>query len=302
MSFLRALGWKTLPADLYASAWQNHGGGVITHPRVLEFIAEETGCRPAFYGKWDKQGEPLAAMATWGNYLAGDHDAQVHFGIDARCDFGVPEIILPLSAGFRGAIGFKTRYLSPLSAPQVSNATLKLNKRWLCLAKGLGPDGLASSTCKRRRTQARVWERDGGEIRRIDQFTPAELAAVYADVFQRRWNKPHHTLATLPRFFEALFPLMTGHVALMNGEPAAYQLLLTARSARCYAVEYINGGYDHQWEHLSPGNVVTWLNLSACWQQSQDWQIPLRYSFGRNYHQYKKDWAIETHMARTISW
>ncbi|GGY08152.1 GNAT family N-acetyltransferase [Paludibacterium paludis] len=298
----RSLGWEPLSHDDYGRCWHRHGGSVISHPAVLAFIESRFDCNPARWGRRNRKGELIGAIATWGNFLAGDKSAMLRLGLDDRHDFGSPELILPLSPEFHGPILYRGKFVSPVNAPLILNATTKGNGRSLCFAKPLEGEGsLSGRTRQRRRSQTRHLCQHGGQIRNIDTFTPRELADLYAVLFEKRWQRPMPTLDGLHEYFDSLAPYMTGHVILIDGAPAAYQLLLATRSSRFLSVEYINGGVDPAHGELSPGTVLTWLNVESCWNAAKEAGLALRYSFGRNSFDYKAQWAHEAFVSRTVT-
>src|SRR5690606_25784998 len=72
LEFLRGYrerGWKQIDAATYASTWQRFGGSVATHPQVVERLAGLAGI-PVRYLGWERGGELLAAIPTWGRHLA----------------------------------------------------------------------------------------------------------------------------------------------------------------------------------------------------------------------------------------
>lgn len=301
-SFIRSLGWQTLSHQEYAQTWQRFGGSVITHPDILDFIQQRFDCSPLYLGKPDGQGGFAAAIATWGKSLAGDKEALVRLGIEDRYDFGSPEVMLPLGPEFHGMLGYRSKFVSQVHQAQISNSSSNNRTRTICLAKGLGPDGMSGRSCQRRRNQVRHMLEAGASIQPVTAYSPQQLAQIFAELFQKRWNRPHPQGAYLVDMLTALQPHITGHVILFNEQAAAFQLLLATTSARYYSLEYINGGVDPAYKEFSIGSVLTWLNVEQSWQHAQSENLEFHYSFGRNSAEYKAQWANESQLLRVRAW
>jgi len=76
------------------------------------------------------------------------------------------------------------------------------------------------------------------------RFSAAEQAAMYAELFQRRWNFEAPGKAHLHEVFELLREFMTGSVVFLDEQPIAIQVLYRVESPKWVSVEYINGGVD----------------------------------------------------------
>lgn len=301
-AFLRSLGWKPITPENYSDTWQRYGGSVITHPEVLAFIQQRVDCHHRYLGRFSASGRLEAAIATWGPYLAGDKTALGRLGVEQQFDLGSPELILPLGPAFRGLVPFRGKYVSALHSGAVRNITARNNRRSICLAKGLGSVGMSSRHKSRRRSQLNHLLREGGALHPVEQISVGELTKIYAELFAKRWHRPLPCLPRLHEMLSALRTHLTGHVLTINDQPAAFQLLLAASSARSYSVEYINGGVDPRFYELSPGTVLTWANIEQSWNLAQQHGLECRYSFGRNSAEYKAQWANESPLMRMISW
>lgn len=298
---LRSLGWRSVSPEAYGLAYRNYGGSVINHPDILAFIDRRFDCAPAYWGKPGPQGQLSAAVATWGKYLAGDKEALKRLGVETRFDFGTPEVLLPLAPHFRTSVLFRCKHLANEHSAQIANLSQSNRGRTLCFAKGLGENGMSKRSCQRRRNETKKLLDAGGEIRPVTAFSPDQLATLYASLFEKRWQRPYLLRPGLTDMMSSLSHLMTGHVVLIKDQPAAFQFLLAAHSGNHYSVEYINGGVDPALHELSPGTVLTWLNVEQSWHHAQKLRAHLRYSFGRNSANYKAQWAYEVPLLRTIT-
>ncbi|TDR80773.1 GNAT family N-acetyltransferase [Paludibacterium purpuratum] len=301
-AFLRSLGWQPISPDTYAVAWHRFGGSVITHPKVLAFIQEHCDCKPQYLGRHDRAGNLLAAVATWGNYLAGDKTALEHFGVDRQYDFGSPEVILPLGPAYKGMLCFRGKYVSSEHAGQLINLSGRNRGRTICLAKDLSPQGMSAKQKGRRRSELNRCLKSQGRLQPAAEYAPEELVRIYAELYQKRWGQPLPNQAQLAVMLQALRAHIDGYVLLIEDRPAAFQLLFATQSDRFYSVEYINGGVDPAFHDLSPGTVLTWANVEHTWQNSQSLGLAHRYSFGRNSAEYKTRWANESKLMRIVSW
>ena len=302
--FLRSAFWQPISATLYRQLHTTLGGSVGTHPDFLAFIAQHADCPAQFWGKPDGQGGWRAGIATWGAYLAGDKEALRRLGIEQRFDFGSPELIFPLhqDTGVTQPklwLGFRSKFVSALHADQLANVSGRNRGRTVCLAKSVAE--MSSQSRRRRAKEVRQFIEAGGAVRPLTDYTAADLAALYAQLYALRWQAPHPQAADLPLLFAGLAPLLMGHVLTLHDVPVAFQLLLKSETTRAYTIEAINGGIDPRHAEFGLGTLLMWLNIQQASTAAAEKGLPLRYSLGRNSSQYKAQWAIETPLLRTVT-
>ena len=282
----RERGWKSVSSAEYAQAWSSFGGSVATHPEVVERLARLADI-PVRYLAWEQQGELVAAMPCWGRYLALSKDVLKKTGKRGLFDLGNAEIILPVSAQASVPVRQRMRYVSELSAGHIS--TLREQPEGLALARE--PEDYSKKFRYNQRREQRLLEEAGGLLRPMLDFAPAEQAAMYADLFQRRWNFEAPGKGHLQEVFELLREFMTGSVVLLGDQPIAIQILYRVEAPSWVSVEYINGGVDPQQRDFSPGSVLSFVNTQAAWSEARALGKPLRYSFGRADREYKDRWC-----------
>lgn len=297
----RLFGWEEVDVETYSHCYQAFGGGVVQHPMVLRHVAKIGFRDTRYFCKSSRNGEVVAALPCWGHYLAGDKDAMVHFGVDRVIDLGTPEVLLPFAASVRLWLPFHTKYLSAENVAHVRNRTAFNRGRSLCMGKGLGTQGYSARTKQKRRNELKKFLAAGGQVHSVEEFSDLDLAELYASLFFKRWGRHHPQRASLPMMMHELRPLLAGHVLSIDNQPCAFQLLLTSLTSRYYAVEYVNGGVDPAQHGLSPGTVVTWLNINQAWQRATDAGVEMRYSFGRNSAGYKELWGNESLLYRVVA-
>ncbi|MCO7517750.1 antimicrobial resistance protein Mig-14 [Pseudomonas guariconensis] len=282
----RERGWQAIdPAD-YAAAWQRFGGSVATHPLVVEQLADLAQI-PVRYLGWRQDGELKAAIPTWGRHLALSKDVLKRMGKKGLFDLGNAEIILPAAADAGAPLRHAGRYLSELNQGRFTG--LKAQPEQLAMARP--HEDLSKKFRYNQRRELRLLEEAGGQVRPIGDFSAAQLAAMYCDLFQRRWGFPATGAARMAEVLERLRELMIGSVLLLEGAPIAIQLVYRVEASEWISVEYVNGGVDPETKAFSPGSVLSFLNTQAAWEDARARNKPLRFSFGRADREYKDRWC-----------
>lgn len=282
----RERGWTQIDATAYAEAWQRFGGSVATHPQVVERLADLAGI-PVRYLGWLEGDELVAALPCWGRYLALSKELLKKRGRRGLFDLGNAEIILPLAERARVPVRQRMRYVSELNAGRVSS--LKPQPEGLALARA--PEDYSKKFRYNQRREQRLLEEAGGVLKPMLDFSAAEQAAMYADLFQRRWGFEAPGKAHLVEVFGLMREFMTGSVVLLEDAPVAVQVLYRVESNQWISLEYINGGVDPQSRAFSPGSVLSFVNTQAAWVEARALGKPLRYSFGRADREYKDRWC-----------
>lgn len=282
----RERGWDLIDATTYAQAWQRFGGSVATHPLVVERLAELAGI-PVRYLGWQHNGELQAAIPTWGRYLALSKDVLKRHGKKGLFDLGNAEVILPAAENAQVPVRHAARYLSELNQGRVS--TLKPQTESLAMARA--PEDLSKKFRYNQRRELRLLEEAGGVVRPVSDFSGAELAAIYCDLFQRRWGFPATGAERMAEVVELLRELLIGSVLFLNDAPIAVQLVYRVEAPKWISVEYVNGGVDPETRDFSPGSVLSFLNTQSAWEHARALGKPLRFSFGRADREYKDRWC-----------
>ncbi len=282
----RERGWTPLDAAAYAEAWARFGGSVATHPQVVERLAGLAGI-PVRYLGWLRDGEVRAALPTWGRHLALSKEVLKRRGRRGLFDLGNAEVILPVAEGERVPVRQRLRYVSELNAGNVS--TLRAQPEGLALARE--PEDYSKKFRYNQRREQRLLEEAGGVIRPMAELTPAEQAAIYADLFRRRWGFEATGKAHLAEVFALLREFMTGSLIYLDDAPVAIQVLYRVEAPRWVSLEYVNGGVDPLNRDFSPGSVLSFVNTQNAWAEARALGKPLRYSFGRADREYKDRWC-----------
>jgi hypothetical protein len=283
----RERGWSEIPADAYAEVWQRFGGSVATHP---EFVARLSSFAaiPVRYLGWRQGGEIVAAIATWGGYLALSRVALKALGKKKIFDLGAAEVVLPVAENAKSIpLRHAARYVSARHAAQFSG--LKRQKEELAFLKAT--EAFSSKFRYNQRRQLRLFTEAGGEARPVTAFSPAEFAEIYCDLFQRRWNKPASGAAGMADVFSLLRNWMTGSVLLLHDAPVAIQVLYRVESPHWISIEYVNGGIDPAANQFSPGSVLIYVNTEAARENAAALGKTLHYSFGSAGRDYKMIWC-----------
>ncbi|WP_291992290.1 GNAT family N-acetyltransferase [Candidatus Accumulibacter sp. ACC003] len=282
----RERGWSEVDAATYAAAWQRFGGSVFTHPQVVERLAGLAAIPVRYLGCF--AGEQLqAAIPCWGSSLALSKDVLKKHRRRGVFDLGNAEVILPIAANACVPVRQRLRYVSELNSRQISG--LKVQPEGLALARE--PEQYSKKFRYNQRRELRLLEDAGGSVRQMLDFSPAEQARMYVDLFQRRWGFAAKGGDRLPEVFALLREFMTGAVLLRNDQAIAVQIVYRVEAPCWISQEYINGGVDPQAQEFSPGSVLSYLNTRDAWQHARALGKPLRYSFGRADREYKDRWC-----------
>jgi len=282
----RERGWNLIDADAYQQAWQRFGGSVATHPLVVERLAGLADI-PVRYLAWEQDGDIKAAIPTWGRSLALSKDVLKSRGKKGLFDLGNAELILPIAADVQVPVRHRGRYLSALNEGRVT--TFKPQAESLAMART--PEELSKKFRYNQRRELRLLEEAGGVVRPVSEFSSAELAAIYCDLFQRRWGFPATGAARMGEVIELLRELLIGSVIFLNDAPIAIQLVYRVEAPEWISVEYINGGVDPETREFSPGSVLSFINTQSAWEHARALDKPLRFSFGRADREYKDRWC-----------
>ncbi|MFK5735780.1 antimicrobial resistance protein Mig-14 [Pseudomonas urmiensis] len=283
---LRERGWQAIDASAYADAWQRFGGSVATHPLVIEQLADLAQI-PVRYLGWQHNGELKAAIPTWGRHLALSKDVLKRHGKKGLFDLGNAELILPAAADAGAPLRHAGRYLSELNQGRFTG--LKAQAEQLAMARA--HEDLSKKFRYNQRRELRLLEEAGGVVRPISDFSATEIAAMYCDLFQRRWGFPATGAERMAEVLERLRELLIGSVLLLDGAPIAIQLVYRVEAPEWISVEYVNGGVDPETKAFSPGSVLSFLNTQAAWEDARARNKPLRFSFGRADREYKDRWC-----------
>lgn len=300
MSFLnrfvrwRERGWEEISANDYANAWQRYGGSVMTHPDIVERLSGIADM-PVRYLAYPSQHEILGVLATWGRYIALSRLGLKHHGKKRAFDLGNAEIMLPFAETANIPLRFSGDYISARHASSVRE--LRPQKEQLAMVRPLAD--YSKKFLYNQRRELRLFQEDNGEIRDIHEFTPDELALIYAELFERRWGfaVPAHT--TLSKVMRCMLPFMMGSVLFHKSTPIAFQQVYRVDSPNWISIEYINGGVDPAYQAYSPGSVLCYLNILAAHSAADAAGKSLRYSFGRADREYKMRWCHPQTVYRT---
>lgn len=282
----RERGWTPIDAPAYQRAWERFGGSVATHPLVVERLAALAHI-PVRYLGWEQSGELKAAIPTWGRSLALSKDVLKSHGKKGLFDLGNAELILPAAADAQVALRHRGRYLSQLSEGRI--ATLKPQAESLAMART--PEELSKKFRYNQRRELRLLEEAGGIVRPITDFSSAEIARMYCDLFQRRWGFAATGAERMAEVVDLLRELLIGSVIFLNDAPIAIQLIYRVEAAEWISIEYINGGVDPDTRDFSPGSVLSFLNTQSAWEDARARGKVLRFSFGRADREYKDRWC-----------
>mgnify|MGYP000968376005 CR=1 FL=1 len=290
----REHGWTPVTAPDYARAWQLFGGSVATHPLIVARLSALAEIPVRYLGRFAGD-ELLAAVACWDRHLALSKDVLKERGQRGLFDLGNAEVILPIAERARVPVRWRMHFVSEINRDQIS--TLRPQPEELAMLRPLSD--CSTKFLYNQRRELRLLEQLGGRLRPILDYSPAEQATIYADLFRRRWGFSARGEPHLAQVFGLLREFMTGSVLLRDEQPIAIQILYRVQAPKWISLEYINGGVDPQHSEYSPGSVLTFVNVQAERAEALAAGKPLRYSFGRAGDGYKDRWCHRTPVYRT---
>jgi len=282
----REHGWQPITAGDYAKLWHKFGGSVITHPDVVARLSE-LAQMPVRYLGVAQQGEWVCALPTWGRHLALSKAPLKRAGKRDLFDLGNAEVIVPLAPDAAVPMRHKLDYVSELNQSGLNG--LKVQKDGLMLARE--PEQYSKKFLYNQRRERRLFEEAGGTLRPVGAHSPQALAAIYADLFFRRFGFAPKGATHLPQVFGMLHEFMVGDVLYLHEKPIAIQILYRVEAPNWISLEYINGGVDPAQQAISPGSVLCFVNTQKAWEEARKLNKPLRYSFGRADKDYKNRWC-----------
>lgn len=297
------LGWESSTFEEYSACFNRFGGNFPTHPKTLSFLHARGKCKEQYWVKHNATGEPIGAFCSWDKkYLAGDAKAAETLNLNNYL-LSRDELILPLSQEIRVALPFRSKWLSELHQKNIRNASFEHNSgRVICLAKSLqGEEGFSTKARKNRAREVKRFLDAGGTIEKQSAFSAEQLADIFTDLFKIRWNKIPAERDVLIDIFRHFSDMLFGHVLFFKGQPCAYQFILQTDSPDWICFDFVNGGVDTSLSELSPGTVLTWLNVQEANQIAIEQQKQMRYSFGKDTAGYKDIWCIKRKIGRMIS-
>lgn len=295
---LRSVNSDEIGAQDYARCYHTWGGSFIVHPDVLRYF-EETHDVKVRYRGYFRRGQCVGAVAVWGAFLAGDRMALDAYRLSDNEDFGYPVIYLPIDPKHQCTVLYKAKHLLSLQRPQIAGVLFNGLKEMSILRQI--PEELPTGK-KEYQIKARRFERLGGTVRDVQEFSGEEIAGIYTDLFQQRWNRTPHAAASLGKTFAALKKFLFGKILWLDNRPVAIQINYRADTHRTICIDYINGGVDKSLKGLSPGSFLSYINgLNACEESRSNGKL-LIYSYGRANTEYKDQWCHRVSRGVTGFW
>jgi len=259
-------------------------------PSFLLALEKISNLKTVFYGKYDQHGKPLVGIPTWGNWIAGDRQANKIQKLDEIIDLGRPTIILPSQNEIKTNVRFKTNYL--VYPDGIENAK-KINNKTMAFFKD-SPSGGISSRFKR--DLRRYWKHffdNKGTIKNIQEIDYKETARIYIKLHTARWKKSPKASKDLEMVMKELKPFLFGSVLYMDEEPVSIQIIYRVDNTKYSYFEYINSGVDmsKSSNKINLGNLLIDLNTREAEKISTNLGTELVYSFGLFSDPYKERWC-----------
>ena len=281
--------WQEVDSSVYAEAYNLYGGSFLMHPQVVMVMSRMASIKTRYLASY-QDGELVGALPVWGKYLAGDKRYLKKIHKRRIFDTGNAEVILPLSQAHTFSLaGLRGQLLSELHKEQL--ADIMCQSETISLARSFAKAGFSRKFRYNRRRELKLFQQDGGEVIPLEQLSPAEIAAIYTQLFYLRWEKNPKGYERLEEFLSDIFPFVKGHLLRKDTYPVAIQLIYLVKNRTVVSAEYINGGVDPQFRQYSPGSILSFLNIQNAEEIAAQEGLPLRFSFGLTDKAYKNIWC-----------
>jgi len=280
--------WQQIDKQTYQQAYEQYGGSVITHPEIITKISAIIDI-PLTYQATYTENKLIAAIPTWGKYIAGHKQALKKTGKKSLIDYGNAEIILPIAPEHKITLPITADNISEINHPQINNLKPSKQKQ-IALAKN--PQTQLNK--KFRYNRKREWQQlqqKGATSQNIQTVTPEEISNTYLNLFHQRWGFQAASAQNMQKTITALHPWLHGQIITIKDKPIAIQIIYAIETKHWHSLEYVNGGYDPAWQQHSPGSILTYLNLTQAQEKATKTQKKLRYSFGKADDPYKLRWC-----------
>ncbi len=229
-----------------------------------------------------------------GAFAGAVQDELKRHGKKGLFDLGNAELILPVADDIQVPVRHRARYVSALNESRIS--TFRPQTESLAMART--PEELSKKFRYNQRRELRLLEEAGGTVRPVSEFSSAELASMYCDLFQRRWGFEATGARHKAEVIELLRELLIGSVVFLNDAPIAIQLVYRVEAPQWVSIEYVNGGVDPETRDFSPGSVLSFVNTQSAWENARALGKSLRFSFGRADREYRTDGATPFRCSR----
>jgi hypothetical protein len=302
LAWWRRRGWQEIDIATYATAYNQFGGSVITHPEFITKISHLVGIPLHFYGHFENN-KLLAAVPVWepffaGAYIAGHRRALKRAHQDNNVDLGNMEIILPIATGVAAMpLKFSAHYISAINALQIK--ALRPAAASISMLKSYSKAEFSKKFLYNRNRELRLFNAAGGAVHHLAKYSTADIAQWYVNLFEKRWQKKPKAYASIHLQLEAVKNFLTGYVLFFNDQPVALQLVFRAESPQWVSYEYVNAGINPAYKNFSLGSILTFLNTQQAEAYANAQGKQLRYSFGRSDAAYKTLWCNSAPLYKT---
>lgn len=295
--------WKTISAEDYRLAFERFGGSFAVHPRVVALVSSLAE-RPVRYMGLTRGTDLIAAAPLWGEHVVATRLALETYGASRTIDVGDSEVVLPVAEGVRVDMPFEAPMLSSLHAENISNLERdrcpypgRETISSLTLAKGLqtGSCRQTGKSKKRRRLQIQSFRERGGRFHPLRDFSADELAAIYRQLYKKRWGADSFLLGDddLPVVFRELKDMLFGDMLFCDDRPVAIELVYAHATPRWLFANGVQAGYDPEFIDHSVGSILLYHNLEQLETEAIAGDRQLRYSLGWSDAPYKALWTFE---------
>lgn len=258
------------------------------HPSFIEYYFGVLKKKPQLIGKYDKQGQLIAAYPV---YLRQVFPNTLHMrllgdrGKRMGC-IGQPEILFPVAPEVSM---ISLNYLAPTTSPLLNGIIRQVPKYSL--------KSMAIAQVRRHKKlthRVKVYFETEGKAYFTDSLDKKDFAETYIRLHCERWGFSIYDFRYVKEQILHLYDNIFGVILCNNGEPVASQLCFTAAGKTIYYVDFINSGVKiEKNNNISYGSILMLLSLRRAEETALKMGKKLRYSFGYYYgdRTYKAIWA-----------
>lgn len=293
--------WPDISEQTYTEHYNKYNGSVITHPDITKKISKLINIDLKFKGYY-KNNILIAAAPVWDKHELCLKTALKKNNLKKHIDLGNAFTRLPIKNDINDIdnipMPFTAEYLIIPDNLNIKLLNIKASKdKYIAIAK---PADTWKKKVKYNRNRAKKIFLDNNKtsIKPISDFDSELLANWYLELFAKRWGFTATGAKLIPSIFNTLKDYLFGHILFYNNKPIAIQYILAVINKNYFNLEYINGGYDPSYENLSPGSILTAINIEHASNIALEKNLELFYSFGKYSDNYKKIWCNPVNIYR----
>jgi len=295
MRILQYLGWEECSFFDYKEIAIKYGHNAESSPFYIDFLIRQ-GAELKFFN-FKKKHEIYGGCCVDNGWLLNDAKNPK----SQTSDIPIPRysITLPFKKKTNCIIPFKSKHFSQGNDLNTNVSFRFLSSRHIAISKK--SSDFKPKTISTRNREMRKFLEDGGRFINSSEYNVDELYSIYSELYSKRRPGKKAFTKIGKNFFYAFRDNIVGDIALINGEPVAFQCNLSTSSCAGLFIDFINIGYDISVKKHSLGTLIMWQNLKLIEYLSQYNNLPLIYSYGMMSGDYKHRWCISQRVGKILT-